>query len=51
MRRACNAKFALAAEEFFEEEAGEAAGVVANDGVFLEKIVEDNAEPELLEFG
>src|SRR5439155_17281071 len=39
----------LAAEELFEEEAGKAAGVVADDGVFLEKIVEDNAEAELLE--
>ena len=39
---------ALAAEELFEEEAGKAAGVVADDGVFLEKIVEDNAEAELL---
>src|SRR6266478_4296860 len=39
----------LAAEELFEEEAGEAAGVVAEDAVFLEKIVEDDAEAELLE--
>ena len=35
----------------FEEEAGKAAGVVAEDGVFLEKIVEDDAEAEFLEFG
>jgi len=39
----------LGAEEFFEEEAGEAASVVADDGVFLEEIVEDDAEAELLE--
>src|SRR5712692_11593775 len=38
-------------EELFEEEAGKAAGVVAEDTVFLEKIVQDNAEAELLEFG
>jgi len=30
----------LAVEEFFEEEAGEAAGVMAEDAVFLEEIVE-----------
>src|SRR5713226_10064573 len=41
----------LAVEEFFEEEAGEAAGVVADDAVFLEEIVEDDAEAELLERG
>jgi len=34
----------LAAEELFEEEAGEAAGVVAQDAVFFEEIVEDDAE-------
>src|SRR5216684_4127799 len=38
-------------EEFFEEEAGKAAGVVADDAVFLEEIVEDDAEAELLESG
>ena len=38
----------LAAEELFEEEAGEAAGMVAEDAVFLEEIVEDDAEAELL---
>src|SRR5216684_23828 len=38
-------------EEFFEEEAGEAAGVVAEDAVFLEEIVEDDAEAEFLEGG
>jgi len=38
-------------EEFFEEEAGEAAGVVAEDAVFLEEVVEDDAEAELLEGG
>src|SRR6266478_1017796 len=43
--------FLLAAEELFEEEAGEAAGVVAEDAVFLEEIVEDDAEAELLEGG
>ena len=36
-------------EEFFEEEAGEAIGVVADDAVFFEEIVEDDAEAELLE--
>src|SRR6266849_7847157 len=41
----------LAVEEFFEEEAGEAAGVVAQDAVFLEEVVEDDAEAELLEGG
>ncbi len=41
-------KIRLAMEELFEEETGKAAGVVANDGVFLEKIVEDHAEAELL---
>jgi len=35
----------------FEEEAGEAAGVVAEDAVFLEEIVEDDAEAELLRAG
>jgi hypothetical protein len=34
----------LGAEEVFEEEAGEAAGLVADDGVFLKKIVEDHAK-------
>jgi len=38
-------------EEFFEEEAGEAAGVVAEDAVFLEEVVEDDAEAEFLEGG
>src|SRR6266550_4419564 len=41
----------LALEEFFQEEAGEAAGVVAQDAVFLKEIVEDDAEAELLERG
>jgi len=45
------AKYRLAMEEFLEEEAGEAAGVVAQDAVFLEEIVEDDAEAELLEGG
>ena len=39
----------LAVEEFFEEQAGEAAGMVADDAVFFEEIVEDDAEAELLE--
>ncbi len=39
----------LRAEEFFQEEAGKAAAIVADDGVFLEEIVEDDAEAELLE--
>src|SRR5712692_4133688 len=38
-------------EEFFEEEAGKAAGVVADDAVFLEEIVEDDAEAEFLHCG
>jgi len=38
-------------EKFFEEEAGEAAGVVAEDAVFFKEIVEDDAEAELLERG
>ena len=42
------AKYRLAMEEFFEEEAGEAAGIVAQDAVFLEEIVEDDSEAELL---
>src|SRR5229473_2372869 len=41
----------LAMEEFFEEEVGEAAGIVAQDAVFFEEIVEDDAEAELLEGG
>ena len=41
----------LASEEFFEEEPGEAAGVVAKDAVLLEEIVEDDSEAELLERG
>ena len=35
----------------FEEEAGEAAGVVAEDAAFLEEIVEDDTEAEFLELG
>ena len=38
-----------AVEEFFEEEAGEAFGVVADDAVFFEEVVEDDADAELLE--
>ncbi len=38
-------------EEFFEEEAGEAPGAMADDGVLLEKIVEDDAVAEFLEGG
>src|SRR5216684_7154791 len=41
----------LAVEEFFQEEAGEAAAVVADDGMLLEEIVEDDAEAEFLESG
>jgi hypothetical protein len=41
----------LAVEKFFEEKAGKAAGVVADDAVFFEKIVEDHAEAELLKYG
>ena len=36
-------------KEFFEEEAGETASVVSEDAVFLEEIIEDDAEAELLE--
>jgi hypothetical protein len=38
----------LAVEEFFEEKAGEAFGVVADDAVFFEEVVEDDADAELL---
>ncbi len=41
----------LVAEEFFEEETGETTGVMAEDSVFLEEIIEDDAEAELLERG
>jgi len=39
----------LAVEEFFEEQAGEALGVVADDAMFFEEIIEDDAEAEFLE--
>ena len=38
-------------EEFFEEEAGETLGVVADHAMFLEEIVENYAEAEFLERG
>src|SRR5260370_24965924 len=38
-------------EEFCEKEAGEAGGVVADDAVFFEEVVEYDAEAELLEDG
>src|SRR5712692_7949981 len=41
----------LAVEEFFEEEAREAGGVVAKNTVLLEEIVEHDAEAELLHCG
>src|SRR5882762_10666867 len=41
----------LRMKEFFEQEAGEAAAVVADDGMLLEEIIEDDAEAELLESG
>jgi hypothetical protein len=41
----------LAVEEFFEEEVGEALGVVADDAMFLEEIIENDTEAELLELG
>src|SRR5437867_11548437 len=41
----------LVAEELFEEETGETTGVMAEDPVFLEEIIEDDAEAELLERG
>src|SRR5437899_10834160 len=51
MRLTCAEEPALAVEEFFEEEAGEAASVVADNGVFLEEIIQDDAEAEILERG
>ena len=39
----------LTREEFFEEEAGEAARIVAEDAVLLEEIIQNNAAAELLE--
>ena len=39
----------LTREEFFEEEAGKAAGVVAEDAVLLEEVIENNAGAEFLE--
>ena len=45
------AKYRLAMQEFLEEEAGEAAGVVAQDTVLLEEIIKDDAKAELLEGG
>jgi len=44
-------RYRLTVEEFFEEEAGETAGVVADDAMFLEEVVQDDAEAELLECG
>src|SRR5437879_915997 len=41
----------LAVEEFFEEEAGEAAGAMAEDSVFFEEIIEDDAVAEFFEGG
>src|SRR5260370_6229128 len=46
-----NGKRRLATEEFVEEEAGEGSGVVADDAVLFEEIVEDDAEAEILEGG
>src|SRR5260370_23573990 len=46
-----NGKKRLATEEFFEEQAGEASGVVADEAVLFEEIVEDGAGAELLEGG
>ena len=37
-------------EEFFEEQAGEAGRVVAEDAVFFEEIIEDDAHVELPHF-
>src|SRR5260370_27741584 len=42
-----NGKKRLATEEFFEEQAGEASGVVAGDAVLFGGIVEDVAEAQL----
>jgi len=39
----------LTREEFFEEEAGEAARIVAEDAVLLEEVIENNAAAEFLE--
>src|SRR5439155_4101103 len=41
----------LAAQEFFEQKAGETASVVAKDAVFLEEIAQNDSEAELLEGG
>lgn len=41
----------LGAKEFLEEEARKAAGVVAEDAIFLEEIIEDDATAELLKSG
>ncbi len=46
---ATNASFFWRGEEFFEEEAGEAGGIVADDAVFFEEIVEDDAVAESLQ--
>src|SRR2546427_515419 len=39
----------LTMEEFFEEQAREAAGVVAQNAVLLEEVIENNAATEFLE--
>jgi hypothetical protein len=51
VQRELSRKSPLAAEEFFEEEAGKVAGVVAEDAVFFKEIIEDDAETKLLEGG
>src|SRR5260370_15461224 len=46
-----NGKKRLATEEFFEEQAGEASGVVAEDAVVFGEVFEDDAGGGLLEGG
>jgi hypothetical protein len=38
-------------EEFFEEQAREAARVVADDAVLFEEIIENDAKAQFLKFG
>ena len=40
-----------AREEFFEEQAGEASRIVADDAVLFKEIVEDHAIAQLMHFG
>jgi hypothetical protein len=38
-------------KKFFEEQAGEALGIVADDGVLLKEVIEDDAEAKLIQLG